>query len=87
MLMITIMIISTNHDDHHQGPSNVGQPASGGPSSCRSSEGRDLFVENVIRIIVVLVTGTRPAGDRSWPASWIGIGNLVHQHHHKLAGL
>ena len=47
------------------------------------------FVENIIRIIVivVVVTGTRPAGDRSWPASWIGIGNLVHQHHHKLAGL
>ena len=47
------------------------------------------FVENIIRIIVivVVVTGTRPAGDRNWQASWIGIGNLVHQHHHKLAGL
>ena len=42
------------------------------------------FVENIIRFIVVLVSGTRPAGDLNWPASWIGIGNLVHQHHHKL---
>ena len=44
------------------------------------------FVENIIRIIVivVVVTGTRPAGDLSWPASWIGTGNLVHQHHQKL---
>ena len=41
----------------------------------------------IIMIIVVVVTGTRPAGDLNWPASWIGIGNLVHQHHHKLAGL
>ena len=47
------------------------------------------FVENIIMIIVivVVVTGTRPAGDLSWQASWIGIGNLVHQHHHNLAGL
>ena len=48
---------------------------------------RDFFVENIIRIIFVVVTGTRPAGDQNWPASWIGIGNLFHQHHQKLAGL
>ena len=58
MMMIIIMIISTNHDDHHQGPANVGQPASGGPPSCRSSEGRDLFLLRILSgLLLFLLQG------------------------------
>ena len=56
MMIINFMKISTTHDDHHQGPANIGQPASGGPPSCGSSEGRDLFLLRILLGLLLLLS-------------------------------